>query len=411
MLVKLGNYLDIKRGPGLPSENYTTEGSLIRLTLGNFNYPNGGFKNNASKQDIYYSGNVKKEYILKKGDLITPLTEQVEGLLGETSWIPEDDKYIQNGDIGLVIPFENVLDKKYCYYLLSSYIIKNQLSAGAQQTKIRHTSPEKIKDCVAPIPSVDYQRKIGNILYEIDRQIERNNLMVKKLQVLTQSIYSYWFNQFEFPNEEGKSYKSSGGEMIWNEELKREIPKDWSINTVKNYCNITWGQCPDGINILPLSYNDENTFLYCSGAGDMRNGIVVDCQAKTNASKRLAHKNDILMSIAGSIGALCICDKTISLGRAAVAFTQKENQSLLTYQLINVFATRMKSVSSGSIQKVINDNHLNDIKFAFSKEIFELYTSKFNSILEVIINFEHKNKELVHLKEKMLPLLINGQLI
>lgn len=411
MLVKLGNYLDIKRGPGLPSENYATEGSLIRLTLGNFNYPNGGFKNNASKQDIYYSGNVKKEYILKKGDLITPLTEQVEGLLGETAWIPEDDKYIQNGDIGLVIPFENVLDKKYCYYLLSSYIIKNQLSAGAQQTKIRHTSPEKIKDCVAPIPSVDYQRKIGNILYEIDRQIERNNLMVKKLQVLTQSIYSYWFNQFEFPNEEGKPYKSSGGEMIWNEELKREIPKDWSINTVKNYCNITWGQCPDGINILPLSYNDENTFLYCSGAGDMRNGIVVDCQAKTNASKRLAHKNDILMSIAGSIGALCICDKTISLGRAAVAFTQKENQSLLTYQLINVFATRMKSVSSGSIQKVINDNHLNDIKFAFSKEIFELYTSKFNSILEVIINFEHKNKELVHLKEKMLPLLINGQLI
>lgn len=196
MLVKLGNYLDIKRGPGLPSENYATEGSLIRLTLGNFNYPNGGFKNNASKQDIYYSGNVKKEYILKKGDLITPLTEQVEGLLGETAWIPEDDKYIQNGDIGLVIPFENVLDKKYCYYLLSSYIIKNQLSAGAQQTKIRHTSPEKIKDCVAPIPSVDYQRKIGNILYEIDRQIERNNLMVKKLQVLTQSIYSYWFRLF-----------------------------------------------------------------------------------------------------------------------------------------------------------------------------------------------------------------------
>lgn len=85
MLVKLGNYLDIKRGPGLPSENYATEGSLIRLTLGNFNYPNGGFKNNASKQDIYYSGNVKKEYILKKGDLITPLTEQVEGLLGGNS--------------------------------------------------------------------------------------------------------------------------------------------------------------------------------------------------------------------------------------------------------------------------------------------------------------------------------------
>lgn len=300
---------------------------------------------------------------------------------------------------------------EYMKYYMQSPIGQSYLFQAKQGSSQPNITMESIRKTKIIKKTINEQIKIVSILSSIDAQIKRNNDMVQKLQVLTQSIYSYWFNQFEFPNEEGKSYKSSGGEMIWNEELKREIPKDWSINTVKNYCNITWGQCPDGINILPLSYNDENTFLYCSGAGDMRNGIVVDCQAKTNASKRLAHKNDILMSIAGSIGALCICDKTISLGRAAVAFTQKENQSLLTYQLINVFATRMKSVSSGSIQKVINDNHLNDIKFAFSKEIFELYTSKFNSILEVIINFEHKNKELVHLKEKMLPLLINGQLI
>ena len=117
MLVKLKDYLDVKRGPGLPSENYSEEGDLIRLTLGNFDYPNGGFKKNTSKKDIFYVGQVKKEYILKKGDLITPLTEQVAGLLGETAWIPEDNKYIQNGDIGLVIPFENKLDKLYCYYL------------------------------------------------------------------------------------------------------------------------------------------------------------------------------------------------------------------------------------------------------------------------------------------------------
>lgn len=178
----LGDFLDIKRGPGLPSYFYSESGNLIRLTLGNFNYPNGGFKQNTSKDNIYYTGTVKKEFILKKGDLITPLTEQTEGLLGETAWIPEDNKYIQNGDIGLVVPDENKIDKIYCYYLLSSQLIKKQLSAGAQQTKIRHTSPDKIKDCVAPIPNVETQRKIAHILSSIDDQIKRNNDMVQKLQ-------------------------------------------------------------------------------------------------------------------------------------------------------------------------------------------------------------------------------------
>ena len=118
MMQKLGKYLDVKRGPGLPSKFYANHGNYIRLTLGNFNYPNGGFKQNDSKKDIYYTGPIKSEYILKKGDLITPLTEQVYGLLGETAWIPESNKYIQNGDIGLVLPIENKLDKVYCYYLL-----------------------------------------------------------------------------------------------------------------------------------------------------------------------------------------------------------------------------------------------------------------------------------------------------
>ena len=237
MLVKLKDYLDIRRGPGLPSKFYSETGRLIRLTLGNFNYPNGGFKENTSKKDIYYIGNIKKEYILKKGDLITPLTEQVSGLLGETAWIPENNKYIQNGDIGLVIPYEGKLNAKYCYYLLSSPLIKKQLGDGAQQTKIRHTSPEKIKACVAPIPDIKKQELIGKTLHSIDEQINRNKNMIKKLQVLVQSIYSYWFNQFEYPNNDGKPYKTSGGKMAWNEKLNKEIPEGWEVIELLNFCS------------------------------------------------------------------------------------------------------------------------------------------------------------------------------
>ena len=124
--VKLEEILDVKRGASLSGKFYSTKGDKVRLTLGNFDYPNGGFKKNTSKEDIYFTGPVKKEYILKKGDIITPLTEQVAGLLGETARIPENDLYIQSGDIALIIPREKVLDKKFAYYLISSPIIKKQ---------------------------------------------------------------------------------------------------------------------------------------------------------------------------------------------------------------------------------------------------------------------------------------------
>ena len=404
MLVKLGNYLDIKRGPGLPSENYATEGSLIRLTLGNFNYPNGGFKNNASKQDIYYSGNVKKEYILKKGDLITPLTEQVEGLLGETAWIPEDDKYIQNGDIGLVIPFENVLDKKYCYYLLSSYIIKNQLSAGAQQTKIRHTSPEKIKDCVAPIPSVYYQRKIGNILYEIDRQIERNNLMVKKLQVLTQSIYSYWFNQFEFPNEEGKPYKSSGGEMVWNEELKKLIPKNWTILKLKDILKRVNVNVENDISLPTID-------LSVMPAENISLNSLNNSDNFTSNLNRMLEGNILFGSIRPYLKKCGIAPCNGAVAGTVYQFEEIKkktyNYSVITMSQNSFFEYALKK-SKGTRMPVVSADDLLEYSFPYNEKIFNLFNEL--PLKKIIVKTNKSSKELIQLKEKLLPLLINGQL-
>lgn len=213
--VKLGDVLDIKRGTSLSGKYYSTKGDKIRLTLGNFDYPNGGFKQNTSKDNIYYVGpDVKNEFILKKGDIITPLTEQVAGLLGETAKIPESNKYILCGDTALVIPDEKKLDNNYAYYLLSSPLIKRQLGAAAQQTKIRHTSPDKIKSCIAWLPEIEYQRKAGELLSNIDKKIENNNAISSQLESLAKTVYDYWFLQFDFPDENGNPYRSSGGKMV-----------------------------------------------------------------------------------------------------------------------------------------------------------------------------------------------------
>ena len=228
------------------------------------------------------------------------------------------------------------------------------------------------------------------------------------LQQLADILFSRWFLQFEFPNKDGKPYRSHQGVFEYNKQLKRQIPKDWKVVNIKDLCQLTWGQCPEGKNILDLASSSENTMFYCSGAGDMRNGIVVDCQALTNASRRIAKKGDILMSGAGSIGALAICDKTISLGRAAVSFRPQENHLAFCYLMIKKYVDRIKSISSGSIQKVINDAHIDDINFAFHPEIVDKFQFV-NQMITQCVSLELENRQLKELRDELVPLLMNGQ--
>ena len=229
---KLGELIDVRRGASLAGEFYATEGELVRLTLGHFDYQDGGFKDNTSKDNLYFTGPIKPEFILNKGDIITPLTEQTPGLLGSTAMIPESGKYIQSQDVALITPDETKLDRNFCYYLLPSKIVKQQLAAGAQQTKIRHTTPDRIKDLTVFIPDLSNQKAIGQLLRDIDRKIALNREINRNLEAMARQLYNYWFIQFDFPDENGRPYKSSGGKMIWNEKLKHEIPYGWEVAAI-----------------------------------------------------------------------------------------------------------------------------------------------------------------------------------
>ena len=244
---KLGEILDVTRGASLSGEFYATEGEYIRLTCGNFDYQNNCFKENKSKDNLYYTGDFRSEFLMEKGDIITPLTEQAIGLLGSTAIIPESGKYIQSQDVAKIICKEDLLDKDFAFYLISSTLVKQQLSAAAQQTKIRHTSPDKIKDCTVWIPELAEQKRISKLLRSLDCKIELNRVINQNLEAMAKRLYDYWFVQFDFPDENGRPYKSSGGKMIWNEKLKREIPENWKVMELRDVVNVNRG----------ISYNSE----------------------------------------------------------------------------------------------------------------------------------------------------------
>ena len=297
---KLGEILNVTRGASLSGEFYATKGEYIRLTCGNFDYQNNCFKENKSKDNLYYVGDFKPEFLMEEGDIITPLTEQAIGLLGSTAIIPESGKYIQSQDVAKIICNEDLLDKDFAFYLISSALVKQQLSAAAQQTKIRHTSPDKIKDCTVWIPELSEQKRIGKLLRSIDSKIELNRQINQNLEAMAKQLYDYWFMQFDFPNEEGKPYKSSGGEMVWNEKLKREIPEGWEIRPLNSLITVKDGTHESPKQQLEGRYLITSKHLLSSGI-DYNTAYYISEEDYIAINKRSqVETNDILFSMIGT---------------------------------------------------------------------------------------------------------------
>lgn len=227
---KLGDLIDVSRGKSLAGEFYATSGNLVRLTMGNFDYINNCFKQNTSKDNLFFSGKVEEKFILNAGDIITPLTEQTPGLLGSTARIPESGKYIQSQDVALVRCKKDKLDDGFAYYLISSESVKKQLGAAAQQTKIRHTSPDKIKDCTVYIPEISTQKKIGSILSTLDQRIENLRAQNRVLEQAAKTIYDYTFLQ------------CAGHQTTYNKTLNRNIPVGWEVKKLGDLLTIKNGK-------------------------------------------------------------------------------------------------------------------------------------------------------------------------
>lgn len=408
--IKLGDVLDVKRGASLSGDYYAEEGKYVRLTLGNFNYPGGGFKENTSKSDIYFVGPIKPEFILNEGDIITPLTEQVSGLLGETATIPEGGKYIQSGDVGLVIPDETKLDKRFAYYLIASPIVRKQLDAAAQQTKIRHTSPDAIKACEAWIPEdISVQASIGRLLDSINEKIANNNAICANLEAMAKLLYDYWFVQFDFPDENGKPYKSSGGKMVWNDELKREIPAGWEVKCVSDIGTLEQNS------VWP---NDDMVYSHYSiPAFDDSHMPVREEGSVIESNKYLIPENCVLVSklnpqfkriwliIKPQENAICSTEfLPIKAGDIGIDYLYE----VVNSDAFSVHLSQKASSSTGSRKRIDPENCM-AFQFASDNRIAKLYNSKIASLIEQANQIPLENQQLASLRDFLLPMLMNGQ--
>ena len=408
---KLGELMEVTRGMSLCGEYYATEGDLMRLTLGNFDYRNNCFKDDKSKDNLFFSGDVKDEFILNKGDIITPLTEQAIGLLGSTAKVPCSGKYIQSQDVGLIKCNEK-LHPDFAFYLIPSKLVRNQLSAAAQQTKIRHTSPDKIKSCMVWIPEYSKQEEIGKLLSTLDDKIALNRRMNAKLEQMAKRLYEHWFVQFDFPvschselvseshseemlnqvqhDERIKPYKSSGGKMVWNETLKREIPAGWEVVCFADFIEIGNGKDHSK---LPTG----NIPVYGSG-GFMRGvtNFLYDGESvlfpRKGTLNNIMYKNEKIWTV----DTMFYSKMKISHSAIYVYYTAKQ----FDFVSMNT-GTGVPSMTSVIIKGLPIIKPTQDILDSYDESIQPIYKK--------IHQNEKETQKLTALRDKLLPLLMNGQ--
>ena len=226
------------------------------------------------------------------------------------------------------------------------------------------------------------------------------------LEAMAKQLYDYWFVQFDFPNEEGKPYKSSGGAMVWNEKLKREIPQGWNNGVLSDVANITMGQSPDG-----SSYNEDGKgVIFYQGSTDF--GLrFPDIRQYTTAPSRYANKGDILMSVRAPVGALNIANNNCCIGRGLSALSSKIGSMTHLYYLMNDFRLKFEGMNSaGTTFGSITKDELSNLPVVIpTKSIISGFEKVCESIFDKQMVISEEISALTKQRDELLPLLMNGQ--
>ncbi|HFI0093803.1 TPA: restriction endonuclease subunit S [Streptococcus suis] len=294
-------------------------------------------------------------------------------------------------------------DIEYIYYLLQYLDLGNQKSGSGVPTMNRnHLHPIKIR----AYRDKTYQQRTIKILSLIDKKIQINNQINQELEAMAKTLYDYWFVQFDFPDQNGKPYKSSGGKMVYNPELKREIPEGWGVEKLENIANITMGQSPKG-----TSYNEVGEgMLFFQGSTDFGWRFPVARQYTTEPS-RIAEEDDILLSVRAPVGTLNIADTRCCIGRGLAAINSKVGANSYIFNVMQDFKKLFDMMNSvGTTFGSITKDDLYSLKLIYPpNELLMKFDKSVNSFDREIKNRSRQNQELSQLRDWLLPMLMNGQ--
>ena len=304
---------------------------------------------------------------------------------------------------------------KYLYYLLKNLHLDNTFEKGS--SVIPSLDRNLVHSLVVPFhKDINDQRKVVAVLSAIDRKIELNRQINDNLEAMAKQLYEYWFVQFDFPNEEGKPYKSSGGAMVYNERLKREIPVGWQVENLVDFAEIKNGATPstsddtnyggDIVWITPKDLSDQQSkFVYQGERNITKQGL-------DSCSTSMLPINSVLMSSRAPIGLISIAKHEVCTNQGFKSFIPKNMEdSIYLYYYIKHHIKQIEQLGTGTTFKEVSRDDL--CKFSIlvvgANDAYKQWVELQDEIANKQFVLTKEIASLTKQRDELLPLLMNGQ--
>lgn len=306
---------------------------------------------------------------------------------------PNENIIVSTGFCTIDVKDKNY-DPKFIYYLLTQEYVTNHLHIIATNSVSSYPAinSDDIENLKFKIPNLNTQKYIAKILSQLDQKIALNNQINAQLEQMAKTLYDYWFVQFDFPNQDGKPYKSSGGEMVYNEQLKREIPKDWEVKKLADSINLYTGK--EDANFA--TENGKYPFFTCGEATLNCDDYIFDMEA-------------ILLAGNGSFAIKRYSGKFNAYQRTYVLEVKNKIFYPIIYFCLSNNIEKFINGSRGSIIKFITKGDIENIYIALPNNERTFSFEIIRTFFEKQRNLEKQNQQLIQLRDFLLPMLMNGQ--
>jgi type I restriction enzyme S subunit len=397
--------IDGDRGVNYPAKSdFNTEGYCLFLSTGNVT--TNGFNFNSMDFISQKKDEVLRKGKLKRGDIV--LTTR--GTVGNVAYFSDEIPYEQiriNSGMIILRPNSKEIHPYYLYLFLRSDLFKAQVlsqGSGSAQPQLPIGS---LKNIIIPWKNISIQQKIASVLSALDSKIELNNRINAELEAMAKTLYDYWFVQFDFPDKDGKPYKTSGGKMVWNEEMKRDIPEGWEVKYLTEEMDLQYG--------FPFStelFNDIGNGIPVIRIRDILNCSISNYSTEEVDDKYRINKGDIIVGMDGNFHINYWNRDNCYLNQRSLRI-RSNNESIseiqARYSIEPFIQAREKNVSKTTVAH-LSAKDVNDLKILKADNEFQIKANTFfNSNLEKIVSNRIQNQKLTELRDWLLPMLMNGQ--
>lgn len=289
---------------------------------------------------------------------------------------------------------------KYIYYVLNSLDLRGYIT-GSAQPKFNQQNLAKV---TMDLPDYDTQCRIAKTLSTIDDKISNNNRINAELESMAKTIYDYWFTQFDFPDENGKPYKSSGGKIVWNEELKREIPEGWGVGKLSDLCELINGRA---YSQNELQDSGKYRILRVGNFFTNNSWYYSDMELEED---KYAIAGDLLYCWSASFGPSIWNYEKVIYHYHIWKVKCPEYNKLYVYELMKELTSQFVKSTHGSIMLHLTKDGMEKQTVLIPEHtVLQQFSNALSPIFEKIRINENENQQLASLRDWLLPMLMNGQ--